>query len=69
MNKLKKVVSSQGFVNLLSSVFSILAGLLFGFLLLLVLNAPAALKGMNALLTEGLSGLNPFARCSTRPRP
>ena len=34
MNKLKKVVSSQGFVNLLSSVFSILAGLLFGFLLL-----------------------------------
>ncbi len=69
MNKLKKVVSSQGFINLLSSIFSILAGLLFGFLLLLVLNAPSALKGMNALLTEGLSGLSPFAKVLYQAAP
>ena len=55
MNKLKKAVSSQAFNSFLASLISIVVGLAFGFVLLLILKAPAALQGMKAMLTTGFS--------------
>ena len=62
MKQLKQKCASPAFASFLSSVLTILAGLVFGFLLLLVLNAPAAARGIQALLTNGVSNLNSFAK-------
>ena len=62
MNKLKKQLQSPAFASFLASLISILAGLLFGFILLLILKPGAALAGMNAMLTTGVSRLDRFAK-------
>lgn len=50
---LKRMSGSQGFVSFLASITSIIIGLLFGFLLLLVLNPANAAAGMANMLTNG----------------
>ena len=62
MNKLKKAVSSQAFNSFLASLISIVVGLAFGFVLLLILKAPAALQGMKAMLTTGFSSPDRIAK-------
>lgn len=69
MKQLKQKCASPAFASFLSSVLTILAGLVFGFLLLLVLNAPAAARGMQALLTNGVSNLNSFAKVLYQAAP
>lgn len=50
---LKRVSTSQGMISFLASISSIIIGLLFGFLLLLVLNPKNAAAGMANMLTNG----------------
>ena len=69
MKKIKSAVSSQGFISFLASLIAIVAGLLFGYILLLMLNAPAATAGMGALLSDGVSSLNSFAKVLYQAAP
>ena len=69
MKQFKQKLASPAYVGFISSVITILAGLLFGFLLLLALNAPAALDGMGALLSNGISNLNSFAKVLYQAAP
>ena len=54
MNRLK---SNPGVISILASVASIIIGLLFGFILLLVLNAKNAPAGMANMLTNGIKDM------------
>ena len=57
----KKSLADNGMlIGILASVISILVGLLFGFILLLILNPSKAGIGMNAMLTTGFSNLDQF---------
>lgn len=51
---MKKLGSNQGAVSLMASLTSIIIGLLFGFALLLVLDAKNAPAGMANMLTNGI---------------
>ena len=55
MKKTSRLRENPAIVGISASVLSILVGLLFGFLLLLMLNAKNALPGMANLLTTGAS--------------
>lgn len=57
-NLLKK----PGVLSLLSSIVSIVAGLIFGYVLLNLFNPPFANKGFNILLTSGLRDSIKFAK-------
>lgn len=48
---------NAGFLSIMASVASIIVGLVFGFLLLLLLNAKNALPGMANLLTKGITDM------------
>ena len=54
---LKRIGSSAGFNSFLASVVSIIIGLLFGFILLLLLNAKEAPAGMANMLTNGIKDI------------
>lgn len=54
MKKLGNLRDKPGFISLMASLLSILAGLVFGFLLLLILNPANAAAGMANMLTNGL---------------
>ena len=62
MNKLKNIVNGKAVITILASLISIAAGLLFGFLLLLVFNAPFAVSGFGKLLTTALSSMDKLAK-------
>lgn len=51
---IKRLTTSQGFVSFLASISSIVIGLLFGFVLLLILNAKNAPAGMWNMLSNGI---------------
>lgn len=51
---MKKLGSNQGVISLMASLTSIIIGLLFGFALLLVLDAKSAPAGMANMLTNGV---------------
>lgn len=55
MNRLKRLIEGNGFNNALSSVFAILAGLLFGLVILLISNPDQALDGFVIILKGGFS--------------
>lgn len=57
MNK-RRVLEAQGFTSFLSSLLSILAGLLIGFLLLIAFNSQHAFNGMARMLTLGIDFSN-----------
>lgn len=53
---MRKFLRSKGFINASSSVIAILVGLFFGFLILLVSNAPQAVQGIGIIMKGGFSG-------------
>lgn len=55
-------MKKQGIVNIAASVVSILIGLLFGFILLVVFNPGASLNGLENMLTTGLKNTEKFAK-------
>lgn len=55
MNKLKNIIYSESFNHASSSVFSILVGLLFGFIILLISNPAQAVDGFGIILKGGFS--------------
>lgn len=58
-SKMKNLFESDGFMNFVSAIIAIFAGLLIGFILLLVSNPEQAGAGMSAILQGGFSnGLN-----------
>lgn len=54
---MKKLGQNQGVISILASVTSIIIGLLFGFVLLLILNAKNAPAGMANMLTNGIKSI------------
>ena len=52
----------KGVITLAGSLISILAGLVFGFILLIVFNAPEALGGLWKILSTGLGNSEKFAK-------
>ncbi|HPG92436.1 MAG TPA: ABC transporter permease [Clostridia bacterium] len=59
--KLRVLIKKDSFTAVLASLTSILIGVLFGFILLLVLNPAHALGGLGAMLATGLSNPVSFA--------
>jgi ABC-type uncharacterized transport system permease subunit len=55
MNRIKNTLMSERFNNAYSSIFSILVGLLFGFIILLVSNPSEAVDGFIIILKGGFS--------------
>ena len=55
MNKLKNLLVSDGFNNAYASILSIIVGLLFGFIILLISNADQAVDGFGIILKGGFS--------------
>ena len=55
MNKLKKIIHSDGFNNAMSSIVAILIGLAFGFVILLISNPSQAVMGFGIILEGGFS--------------
>ena len=55
MNKLNKLIHSNGFNNAMSSIFAILIGLAFGFIILLISKPSQALMGFGIILEGGFS--------------
>ena len=62
MTEKKKFYQSDMFISILASVISVVIGLLFGYVLLLILNPGKATVGMGAMLTTGLSSLDQFGK-------
>ena len=55
MNKMSKLIQSDGFNNAMSSIFAIIIGLIFGFIVLLISNPNQALSGFIIILQGGFS--------------
>ncbi|MCL2045168.1 MAG: ABC transporter permease [Oscillospiraceae bacterium] len=55
--KIKRILSSSGGMNALSSLFAIILGLLAGFIILLVSNPSQAVAGFVTILTGGFSDM------------
>lgn len=51
--KIRKIASNPGVVSMMSSIVSIIIGLLFGYVLLLILDAKNATPAMGMMLTNG----------------
>ena len=69
MTKKKSLAENQMLVSILASVISIAVGLLFGFILLLILNPSKAGIGMSAMLTTGFSSLDKFGKVLYQSAP
>ena len=54
---MKRLKSNTGFISILASITSIIIGLLFGFVLLLILDAKNAPAGMANMLTNGITNM------------
>ncbi len=59
---MKKLMSNRGFVSFLASLISIAAGLLLGWVLLFVFNAPHAMSGFRNMMTTGLRNTEKLAK-------
>ncbi len=55
MERIKRILVSDGFNNAMSSIFAILIGLLFGFIILLISNPSQAVEGLGIILKGGFS--------------
>lgn len=69
MKNKNSLLTNPGFISLLASLVSILCGLLIGFILLLVFNAPHAMEGVTNLLTAGISTPAKFAKVLYQAAP
>ena len=59
----------KGLISILSSVISILVGLLFGLVLLIIVNPAQAFPKFGELLTAGLSSAPKFAKVLYQAAP
>lgn len=69
MNKIKQITKTPGFITILSSVISILVGLLVGFVLLIIFNPPYAFQGLGLIFTKGFSSSDKFAKVLYQAAP
>ncbi len=69
MKNKKPLAENLMFIAILASVISIAVGLLFGYILLLVLNPAKAGIGMTAMLTTGFSSLDQFGKVLYQAAP
>ena len=67
--KIKRFLQSSAFVSLLASVASICFGLVFGLILLLCFNAPAAGQGFQSLISAGFRSSDKFAKVLYQAAP
>ena len=65
----KPLAENQMFITVLASVISIAAGLIFGSVLLFILNPSKAGVGMSAMLTTGFSSLDQFGKVLYQSAP
>lgn len=65
----KPLAENQMLISVLASVVSIAAGLIFGYLLLLILNPSKAGIGMSAMLTTGFSSMDQFGKVLYQSAP
>ena len=66
---MKKFLKSKSFVSILASVISIVAGLIFGFILLIVFNPPYSLSGLGSIVTAGFSSSAKLAKVLYQAAP
>ena len=57
MNKVRRFISSAGSLSAMSSILAIVAGLVAGFIILLISNPSRALQGFTTILTGGFSDM------------
>lgn len=69
MNSIKKFFKSPSFVSILASVLSIVAGLLIGFILLIVFNPAYSVRGLGLILSKGFSSSDKFAKVLYQAAP
>ena len=69
MSEKKKLSENQMFISVLASVVSIIIGLIFGFILLMILNPSKAGIGINAMMTTGFSSLDQFGKVLYQSAP
>ncbi|MGI6028608.1 MAG: ABC transporter permease [Candidatus Heteroscillospira sp.] len=69
MNKLGKFTRSQGFMSFLASLVSVICGLVFGYVLLLIFNSEMAGYGLRQMLTAGASSPSRFAKVLYQAAP
>lgn len=69
MKNLREKCASPAFTSFLASISTIIIGLLFGYALLFALNAPNANTGMVAMLTNGFTSSNSFAKVLYQAAP
>ncbi|MBQ7583308.1 MAG: ABC transporter permease [Lachnospiraceae bacterium] len=69
MKNKKPLAENQMFLTILASVISIAAGLLFGSILLFILNPAKAGIGITAMLTTGFSSLDQFGKVLYQSAP
>jgi simple sugar transport system permease protein len=55
MKRIKNILTGEGFNNAYSSIFSILIGLLFGLIILMLSNSSQAIDGFFIILKGGFS--------------
>ena len=65
----KNIVKSEGFLSFMSSLVSILSGLIIGYILLWVFNPEFANYGLKNLLTAGFSSSEKFAKVLYQAAP
>ncbi|MEA5015353.1 MAG: ABC transporter permease [Candidatus Limiplasma sp.] len=61
--------NKQGLINSSASLLSILGGMLFGFLLLILFNPPYALYGLNKIFSTGVASLDKLAKVLYQSAP
>ena len=66
---MKKLLKSQGFTSVLASVLSIVAGLIFGLILLFIFNAPFAFNGFGKIIATGFSSSSKLAKVLYQAAP
>ena len=69
MNKKRSFMENPAVTSFLASLISIAAGLVFGFILLLILKPSAAVGGMSAMLSTGFSSLDRVAKVLYQAAP
>ncbi len=67
--KKKSLAENEKFISVLASVISILIGLIFGYVLLTILNPEKAGIGMSAMLTTGFSNMDQFGKVLYQSAP
>jgi len=69
MNKAKNFVTGQAFISCMASLISILLGLLFGLVLLVIFNSDFAFRGFGKMLLTGIASSDKLAKVLYQAAP